>query len=283
MKPINPQIITELLQNLKQTKPLVHHITNYVTVNDCANATLAIGASPVMADDIDEVCDIVSIAQSEVINMGTLNARTIASMLAVGKKANELGKPIVFDPVGAGASALRNETAHKLISEVKFTVIRGNLSEILFLAGLSATTKGVDVSDTDLQQSGADTALQTAKSLAVKLGCVIAITGATDILSDGTRTVFIENGHKMLGSITGTGCMCTSLIGSALGADTINGVPMDYLLKASAGVLFMGLAGELAFEKVGHLGSGSLHISLIDQIYSLNADIIAKRAKIYEA
>jgi len=282
MKPINPETIAELLQNLKQTKPLVHHITNYVTVNDCANVTLAIGASPVMADDIDEVCDIVSIAQSEVINMGTLNARTITSMLAAGKKANELSKPIIFDPVGAGASALRNQTAHRLISEVKFAVIRGNLSEILFLAGLSATTKGVDVSDTDLQHSGTDTALQTAKSLALKLGCVIAITGATDIISDGTRTVCIENGHKMLGSITGTGCMCTSLIGSAIGTDTINGVPTDYLLKASAGVLFMGLAGELAYEKVGQLGSGSLHISLIDQIYNLNADIIQKRAKIYE-
>jgi len=273
MKPINPQTISELLQNLKQTKPLVHHITNYVTVNDCANVTLAIGASPVMADDIDEVRDIVTIAQSLVINMGTLNARTIVSMLAAGKKANELGKPIIFDPVGAGASALRNETAHKLISEVKFAVIRGNLSEILFLAGLSANTKGVDVSDTDLQQSGTDTALQTAKSLAVKLGCVIAITGATDIISDGTQTVSIENGHKMLGSITGTGCMCSSLVGSAIGATT------DYFLGACAGVLFMGLAGELAFEKVGQLGSGSLHISLIDQIYNLNADIIQKRAK----
>jgi len=276
MKPIDPQTISELLDYLRQQKPLVHHITNYVTVNDCANITLAIGASPVMADDIDEVCDIVSIAQSEVINMGTLNARTIASMIATGKKANELGKPIVFDPVGAGASSLRNQTAHKLINEVKFNVIRGNLSEILFIAGLGATTKGVDVSETDLQQSSSDTAHQTARSLAKKLGCVIAITGAVDTISDGTRTFCIENGHKMLGAITGTGCMCTSLIGSANGATT------DSLLGACAGVLFMGLAGELAFEKVGHMGSGSLHISLIDQIYNLNAEIIQKRAKIYE-
>jgi len=274
MQPINATAVAELLKSIKETKPLVHHITNYVTVNDCANVTLAIGASPVMADDIGEVEDIVSIAQAVVINIGTLNARTIDSMIAAGKKANALGKPIILDPVGAGASNLRNQTTLKLIKQVQFTVIRGNLSEILFIAGLSANTKGVDASEADLQTS-TDTAAHTASTLAKKLGCVVAITGATDYLSDGTRNVTIENGHKALGNITGTGCMCSSLIGSALGASS------DYLLAATAGVLFMGLSGELAYEGEGKNGSGSMHITLIDKINTLTADVIEKRAKLH--
>jgi len=275
MQPINATTASEVLQKIREAKPLVHHITNYVTVNDCANATLAIGASPVMADDIGEVEDIVSIAQAIVINIGTLNARTIDSMIAAGKKANALGKPIVLDPVGAGASALRNQTALRLINEVKFTVIRGNLSEILFIAGISASTKGVDASESDLA-TNAEIAPHTASTLAKQLGCVVAITGATDYISDGSRNVRIENGHKALGNITGTGCMCTSLIGSAIGATTY------HLLGATAGVLFMGLSGELAYHDVGQQGSGSLHINLIDQINTLSADVIQKRAKIYE-
>lgn len=265
-----------LIDKIRETKPLVHHITNYVTVNDCANITLAIGASPIMADDIKEASEITAISQALVLNIGTLNERTIASMLTAGKKANELDIPVVLDPVGAGASELRNKTVSKLFEQIKFSVIRGNMSEIRFIAGLSATTKGVDASETDLE-SGAQNGIDTAKTLAVKLGCVIAVTGAIDIISNGKQTVCIENGHKMLGAITGTGCMCTSLIGSACGAAS------DYFAAAASGILYMGIAGEIAFENAGQNGNGSFHIAVIDEISKLNAETVHRRAKIYEA
>jgi hydroxyethylthiazole kinase len=267
---------TGLINNIREAKPLVHHITNYVTVNDCANITLAIGASPIMADDIEEVQEIIDISQSLVLNIGTLNNRTIDSMLAAGKKANERKIPVVLDPVGAGVSKLRNKTVNKLLEQINFSVIRGNMSEIRFIAGLSATTKGVDASETDLAVS-AQNGVRIAKSLADKLGCVIAITGATDIISSGKQTVCIENGHKMLGAVTGTGCMCSSLIGSFCGAST------DYFIAATSGILCMGIAGEIAFENVGQKGNGAFHMGIMDEISKLNAETLIRRANIYEA
>jgi len=265
-----------LINNIREAKPLVHHITNYVTVNDCANITLAIGASPIMADDIEEVKEIIAISQALVLNIGTLNKRTIDSMLETGEKANALKIPVVLDPVGAGASELRNKTVSKLLEQINFSVIRGNMSEIRFIAGLSATTKGVDASAADLEGS-MQNGIDMAKTLADKLGCVIAITGATDIISNGKQTVCIKNGHKMLSSVTGTGCMCTSLIGSACGATS------DYFLAAASGILYMSVAGEIAFESTGRKGNGSFHIAVIDEISKLNAETVHRRAKIYEA
>lgn len=267
--------VSGLIHNIRETKPLVHHITNYVTVNDCANITLAIGASPIMADDLEEVQEIIAISQALVLNIGTLNQRTIETMLLAGKKANERNIPVVLDPVGAGVSKLRNDTLGKLLDQIRFSVIRGNMSEIRSIAGLSATTKGVDASETDLtgsMQNGID----TAKSLADKLGCVIAITGVTDIISNGMRTVYIENGHKMLGGVTGTGCMCSSLIGSFCGASS------DYFIAAASGILCMGIAGEIAFENAGQKGNGAFHIAILDEISKLNAETLHRRAKIYE-
>jgi len=267
--------VEETLAHIKARSPLVHHITNYVTVNDCANITLAIGASPVMADDIGEVREITAISQALVLNMGTLNERTVASMLVAAKKANELNIPVVFDPVGAGASALRNETLAKILGQAKISIIRGNISEIGYIAGSRAAVKGVDASEKDMK-AGAHNAAGIAKALAEKTGSIIAITGATDIISDGSRTVRIENGHKMLGSITGTGCMCTSLIGSACGASE------DSFAAAVSGIVFMGIAGEMAFEKAGQLGNGSFRAALIDEISRLDAATLSKRAKITE-
>ena len=198
--------ITNMMENIRVKKPLIHHITNYVTVNDCANIVLAIGASPIMADDIDEVETITSISSALVINIGTLNRRTIESMVAAGKRANELGIPVVLDPVGAGASGLRNETTERLLAEVKLTVLRGNMSEIRFCAGLKADTKGVEVSEAD-QKIGADEGSEVARDVARKFGCVVAITGATDIITDGERTIYIENGTRHMSNVTGTGCM----------------------------------------------------------------------------
>lgn len=272
MNNITPKV-TELLGEVRIKKPLVHNITNYVTVNDCANVTLAIGASPIMADDIGEVVEITTISAALVINIGTLNQRTVEAMLCSAKKANELGIPIVFDPVGAGASTLRNKTTENILSKVKISVLRGNMSEISFIAGLGATTKGVDASESDLQSKDG---VAIATTVAKKLGCVVAITGATDIISDGQRVVKIANGHKILSSVTGTGCMTTALVGAFCGAS------QDTFAAAIGGIASMGIAGEIAYEKAGAKGTGRFHMAIIDAISQLTPDIILERAKINE-
>ncbi len=262
----------ELITRLRAQSPLVHNLTNYVTVNDVANAVLAIGASPIMADDSDETADITAISSALVINMGTLNSRTIASMILSGKKANELGIPVVFDPVGAGASKLRNDTAEKIMKQVKIAILRGNLSEVSFVAGLAVSTKGVDSSEAD---AGNDR-VAVAQDVARKFGLVAAITGAVDVISDGDRVVKIANGHPMLARVTGTGCMTSALVGSYAG------VSSDYLTAAAAGVASMGIAGEIAYEKAGSMGTGSFHIGIIDALSGLDAETIMQRAKLDE-
>ncbi|HBD85881.1 MAG TPA: hydroxyethylthiazole kinase [Clostridiales bacterium] len=264
------------IQRVREKKPLVHHITNYVSVNDCANITLAISASPIMADALEEAADIARISSAVVLNMGTLNERTIPSMLAAGKAANQAGVPVVFDPVGAGASQLRNQTAARLLDEVKIGVLRGNISEIRFLAGRQSETKGVDASEDDLQNT--EDAVTVAKTLAVRLHCVTAITGAVDIVSDGKVVVCIENGHPMLSNLTGTGCMCSSLIGSFCGA-----APDATFEATVAALLSMSIAGEIAFEKAGHAGNGSFRMALHDAVSHMNAETLTGRAKIHEA
>ena len=266
----------ELIDKVRATSPLVHHITNYVTVNDCANITLGIGASPIMADAIDEAADIAAISSAVVLNMGTLNERTIPSMLAAGKSANEKGVPVVIDPVGAGASQLRNETVAEQLKEIRPAVVRGNISEIRFLAGLTAETKGVDAADGD--KLAGDEAMAVARDLALKLGCVVAITAAVDVVSDGGRTVLIENGHEKLSGLTGTGCMCSSLIGSYCGAN-----PELPLESTVAALLSMGIAGEIAFANSGDKGNGSFRVSLHDAISRMDAATIEKYARVREA
>ncbi|MFV0528208.1 MAG: hydroxyethylthiazole kinase [Lachnospiraceae bacterium] len=261
-----------LLEAVRKTVPLVHNITNYVTVNDVANALLAIGASPIMADDVAETEDITGIAAALVLNIGTLNQRTVASMLASGKRANACGIPVILDPVGAGASKLRNDVTKKLLDEVQVTILRGNLSEISFVAGLKVATKGVDAAAAD---AGNDSST-IAKEVARRLKCMTAITGAQDVISDGQRLVKITNGHEILSKVTGTGCMTTALIGALAGAG------QDYFSAAVGGVAAMGIAGEIAFEKAGNLGTGSFHIALIDAISHLDSSILLERAALYE-
>lgn len=266
------QRAAKLLTEVRGQVPLVHNITNYVTVNDVANAVLAIGASPIMADDSGEAADITSISKALVINIGTLNQRTIDSMIASGKKANELGIPVVLDPVGAGASILRNATTQVLIEQVKISILRGNLSEVSFVAGLEVSTKGVDSSEADEKNN----AVEVAKTVAKRLGCVTAITGAVDIISDGSSVVKIANGHKMLSKVTGTGCMTSALVGAYAG------VSNDYLSAAAAGVASMGIAGEIAYEKAGQIGTGSFHIAIIDALSNLDGKILEEMAKFEE-
>jgi hydroxyethylthiazole kinase len=269
----------ELLGLIKGKQPLVHHITNYVSANDCANTMLAIGASPIMADDMEEVSDIVSLSAALVLNIGTLNARTIASMLKAGKTANARGIPVVLDPVGAGATALRSATAERLLREIQPAVIRGNLSEIKAVSGLGSTTKGVDVSARDKIEAGnMDYGRRIAEDLSSRFNCAVAITGAIDIVAGGGQTCFIENGHPMLSSVTGTGCMCTSLIGAYCA------VTGDYVSAAAAGILTMGLAGEMAFEWLSEedRGTGSFRVKLMDALSRLTAEDILKRGRVRE-
>jgi hydroxyethylthiazole kinase len=266
---------TKLLTTLREKKPLVHHITNYVTDNDCANITLAIGGSPVMADEPADAADIASIANAVVLNMGTLNSRTIPAMVTAGRIANEKGIPVIFDPVGAGASTLRNETAASLLEEVKFAAVRGNISEIRFLAGLHSQTKGVDASEADLANTSYG--VDAAKILAEKLRCTIAITGPEDIITDGNKVVTVSNGVAMLGNLTGTGCMCTSLMGCYLGAN-----PHMPLESAVVALLSMGIAGEIAYEKAGKLGNGSFRIALHDAMSRLDEETLERRANYRE-
>ena len=262
-----------MLDAVRAKVPLVHCITNYVTVNDAANALLAIGASPIMADDIGEAGDIASIASALVLNIGTLNERTVASMLDAGRRANAFGVPVVLDPVGAGASRLRNETVGRLLREVKLSVLRGNLSEISFLAGLGAATRGVDSAKEDEKND----ALAAARLVAQRLGCTVAVTGAVDVVTDGTRACRLANGHQMLSRVTGTGCMTTALIGAFAGAGR------DFYTAAAGGISAMSIAGELAYERAGTLGTGSFHIALIDALSMLDGANLMERMNADEA
>ncbi|ODA40801.1 hydroxyethylthiazole kinase [Desulfosporosinus sp. BG] len=257
------------LSAVKEKKPLIHHITNYVTVNDCANIVLAIGGSPVMADDLEEVTEMVGFASALVLNIGTLNSRTIESMLVAGQQAKELSVPVILDPVGVGATRLRTNTAEKLIRELKPEVIRGNMSEIKVLAGLDVAIKGVD-SLADEQNSS-----KIAKKLASELNCVIAITGKTDVVSDGRQVCLLDNGHQILADVTGTGCMTSSLVGTFCGATP------DYFTAAVAGIISMGLAGENAQALLHHgEGIGTFRARLLDSIYNLTPETLAREGKI---
>ncbi|MCB2352558.1 hydroxyethylthiazole kinase [Clostridium estertheticum] len=275
---INNKII-KLLNDLREKTPLVHQITNYVTVNDCANITLAIGGSPVMADDINEVLEMVSLSSSLVINIGTLNSRSVESMIKAGKRANELKIPVILDPVGAGATSYRTEVCKRIISEVKLAVIRGNLSEIKTIYGIDTRTRGVDASESFNVSSDEFTKTkEMARKFAIKFGTVLAITGEVDIITDGKTLYTTSNGHKIMSRVTGTGCMCTAVIGCYLGAGENN------LIAALAGVVSMGIAGETAYERLDKRieGSGTFRVKMIDVMYNLCDIEINKRSKINE-
>ena len=269
-------MIEKMFENVKKTTPLVHNITNYVTVNDCANAILACGGSPIMADDVDDARDITAICSSLNINIGTLNKRTIPAMLEAGKRACELGHPVILDPVGAGASQLRTQTAKELMETVKFTVIRGNISEIKALALGEGNTKGVDA---DVADAVTDETLQSvvsfAKNFSVKTGAVIAITGATDIVANGEKAYVIKNGHPMMSKITGTGCMLSAITGAYIGANPEN--PFE---ATAAAVCVMGICGERAHNRLKKEDGNSTYRNyIIDEIFNLDKEKLKEGAK----
>lgn len=269
-------MLKEKFDNLRLNGALVHNITNYVTVNDVANALLACGASPIMSDDIDDAPDITSICGGLNINIGTLNRNTIPAMFASGTKANELGHKVLLDPVGAGASRLRTNTALKLIEKVKFDVIRGNISEIKTLATGSGTTMGVDADISDaVTEASLDTAVSFAKELSSNTGSIIAITGAIDLVTDGGKCFVIRNGRPEMGRITGTGCQLSAIITAFLTAN-----PSNPLEATMAAVCAMGLAGEIGWRNMqpGD-GNSTYRNRIIDAIYNMTGAHLEEGAK----
>lgn len=263
-----------VMENVEKCPSLVHCITNYVTVNDVANIILASGASPIMADDKKEVEDITSICTSLVINIGTLNERTIESMLLAGKKANELGHPVVFDPVGAGASKFRTETAQRLMQQIKFSVIRGNISEIKTLCQGSTTTMGVDADEADIvTKKNMHSMIAMAQKLSADTGAVVAITGAIDLIVDAKRAYAVYNGNADMARITGTGCMLDGVIGGFTGSNQEN--ILDAVVTA---IVAMGLCGEYAREKCQ--GTSSMKMYLIDAMSNLTIEKLERGKKV---
>ena len=270
------QVLKTMLENVRAKSPLVHNITNYVTVNDVANVLLAAGGSPIMSDDADDVEDITSICGGLNINIGTLNKNTIPSMFLAGKKANALGHIVLLDPVGAGASRLRTDTANRLMREVRFDAVRGNISEIKTLCTGSGSTKGVDADAVDaVTEANLDNGVQLVKTFAAQTGCIITVTGAIDLVSDGERCWCIRNGRAEMSRITGTGCQLSALMTAFLVAN-----PDRKLDAAAAAVCMMGLAGEIGWANMqpGD-GNSTYRNRIIDAIFNMTGDALEEGAK----
>ena len=254
------------LASLRARKPLVHNITNYVVMNETANAILALGALPVMAHAREEVAEMVGLAGALVLNIGTLEEGWVDAMLLAGAAANERGIPVVLDPVGAGATAYRTATAKRILDEVDVGVLRGNAGEVATLVGAEAEVRGVESIDT-----GADAA-ELARVAATTLGLVASVTGPVDHVSDGERGVAIANGHELLGRVTGTGCMSSALTGCFLAAKA------DRFEAAAEALVALGAAGEDAAE--GARGPGSFHVGLYDALAALDPATLTGRVKL---
>jgi hydroxyethylthiazole kinase len=257
------------LRALREQKPLVHQITNYVVMNETANAVLALGALPVMAHAREEVEEMVQIASSLVLNIGTLSEHWIDAMLLAGATAKTRGIPVVLDPVGAGATSYRTATANSLLERAGITVLRGNAGEVATLVGAEAEVRGVESIGAGMEP------VELAREAARRLGVVASVTGPVDHVSDGERVLAIANGHELLATVTGTGCMSSALTGCFLAAKP------DAPLEAAAEALAaFGVAAEDAAN--GAEGPGSFHARLYDALYSLDPVTLDARARIEE-
>lgn len=265
------ELLEEISQKLlwiRQNRPLIHQITNYVSANDCANATLALGASPVMAHDINEVEEMTSKASALVLNIGTLSVANIPAYLKAGITAKERGIPVVFDPVGVGATKQRTEVAKAILANVQPDIIRCNMTELNVLCHRKVAVKGVD---SIASEAGCG---ELAREFAEKTNAVVAVTGKTDLVVDKKNMITIENGDEWLTRVTGTGCMTSALVASFAAAG-------NAFIGAVAGVLAMGICGELAkLRLTENEGIGTFRMRLIDEIFQLNRDIIKKYGKI---
>lgn len=267
---------------VKEVSPLIHCMTNYVTVNDVANVLLALGASPVMADCIKEVEQISSVSKSLYINIGTLNKMTVKSMLTAGKNCNKKNIPVVFDPVGCGASDYRKKTSLDFISRIQFACIRGNASEIKTLSNKKGFSKGVDATSEDsIKKNNIDELIENAKHLALETNSTVVISGKKDIVSNGTKTVVISAGCEMMKKITGSGCMLSAVISAFIASVWENENPEIVFDSIVYAVSAFGIAGEKAFARMKkNDGNSSFRNYLIDEIYNLNHKTIYKESKI---
>ncbi|MDP2797239.1 MAG: hydroxyethylthiazole kinase [Methanoregula sp.] len=263
---MTPAQLSDLFALVRKNRPLVHHITNYVTVNDCANITICAGGAPIMADAIEEVAEMTGIVGALVLNIGTLNKIQIESMLAAGRKANEQKIPIILDPVGAGATRFRTDTARRLLDELEITILKGNAGEIGVLAGADGKVRGVDSAGL----TGDPVAI--AEYFASCAGITVVVSGAADIVTDGKRVLLVENGHPMMGSISGTGCMAASVTG-AFAAES-----KDMVQAAAAALAAFGIAGERA--AAGARGPYSFKVALFDELAGLKPAALLSAAKI---
>jgi hydroxyethylthiazole kinase len=250
---------------IRERKPLVHQITNYVVMNETANATLALGALPVMAHALQEVEEMARAASALVLNIGTLSDTWVESMVLAGLAANRAGVPVVLDPVGAGATRYRTETSRRLLAELRIAVVRGNSAEIATLAGKQAQIRGVEALGTGSPE--------LAREAARELGVVAAVTGPVDHVSDGETVHAVANGHELLGTVTGTGCMATAITGCFLGVRAD-----DPLAAATEALVAFGVAAEDAAKKAKR--PGSFHVALYDALYDLDPKKLDSRAKL---
>lgn len=258
--------IPALFAKVRAQRPLVHHITNYVTVNDCANITLCIGAAPVMAHSTDEVADMVSMAGALVLNIGTLDEGQVKSMLMAGKAANEKGIPIILDPVGAGATSYRTKTAHRLMKELHISILKGNAGEVATLAGAEGSVRGVDSHGVKGDPVG------IAMALAERESMTVCVSGATDIVTDGRLAYLVDNGHPMMGMISGTGCMASSIAGA------FASIAGDHAASTAAALAAFGIAGERASEYA--TAPYSYKVALFDETYRLTPETLASMQRV---
>lgn len=256
----------ESLQRIRADAPLVHNITNYVVMNSTANALLAVGASPVMAHAIEEVEEMVALAQALVINLGTLSAEWVGAMRKAGAEAARRKIPLVLDPVGCGATRFRTATAKALAQELHPAIIRGNASEILALSGAGGGARGVD------SRHSPEAILEEARALSRELDCVLSISGPADLVVRGERAVGIENGHPMMAKVTGMGCTASALTGA------FAAVAVSAFDAAVNAMTVMGVAGEMAAERSS--GPGSLQMHFLDVLYGLRDSDLAQRGRL---
>ncbi|MCD8165519.1 MAG: hydroxyethylthiazole kinase [Bacteroides sp.] len=257
--------IKEHLQKVRQLSPLVHSITNYVVMNNTANALLAIGASPIMAHAEEEIDEMVALCGATVINIGTLDRFTIPAMVEAIRKGNELGKPIILDPVGAGATTFRNEALRSILEAGTPQFIRGNASEIMALSGSRSNTKGVDSADSSLAGR------QAARSLAEEYGCIVCVSGETDIITDGEKEIWIHNGSPLMTKVTGLGCTATALLAAFV---AVSDNPLTAAVSATA---LIAICGEIAAAKCQ--GPGTLQLHLYDTLYAITGDELVSRLR----
>jgi len=258
----------KLLERVREASPLVHNITNVVVTNFTANGLLALGASPVMAYAKEEVAEMAKLAGALVLNIGTLNATEVEAMLIAGRAANEAGVPVIFDPVGVGATSYRTETARRIVEQIKLAAVRGNAAEIANMIGEPWNIKGVDAGE------GSGDVAVLAERAATKLGTVVAITGKEDVVTDGQTTYLIRNGHPLLTKVTGTGCLLTSVVGA------FAAVEQDVVKAAVAALTYYGVAAEQAAAETVNRGPGSFQAAFLDALARIGADDVKRDGRV---